>query len=123
MAYESVEADTWLTVDQVATVFRRAIRTMDPDARFGPVDIAEGQPDVYAAFAAGKNLITRWCIQLFVREDDDSRRVQVIILGSSILGKVAQGTRNTYSAAVGRARAGGVIAAIREAERQLGEAS
>ncbi len=120
MAYESVEAETSLTVDQIATVFRRVIRSGNPDATFGPIEIGDNQPDVYAAYAAGKNLITRWCIQLFVREDDDSRRVQVIILGSSILGKAWQGTRNTYSAALGRSRADKVIETIRSIEGDLG---
>lgn len=119
MAYDTVEVDCSLTVDQIATVFRRAIKANNPDARFGPIEIAEGQPDVYGAYAAGKNLITRWCIQVFVREDDDSRRVQLIILGSSILGKAWQGTRNTYSAGLGRTRANQVVAALRETEADL----
>ena len=119
MAYESVEVETGLTVDQIATLFRRAIKAGNPDATFGPIEIGAGQPDVYAAYASGKNLISRWCIQLFVREDDDSRRVQVIVLGSSMLGKAWQGTRNTYSAAMGRSRANDVVEAIRRIEGEL----
>lgn len=119
MAYESVEVETGLTVDQIATVFRRVIKSGNPDATFGPIDIADGAADVYAAYAAGKNLITRWCIQLFIREDNDSRRVQVIILGSSMLGKAWQGTRNTYSAALGRSRAEKVVETIRSIEGEL----
>lgn len=119
MAYESVEVDTALTVDQIATVFRRVIKSGNPDATFGPIEIGNGQPDVYAAYAAGKNLITRWCIQLFVREDDDTRRVQVIILGSSMLGKAWKGTRNSYSAALGRSRANAVVDTLRQIEAEL----
>lgn len=119
MAYESVEVDTSLTVDQIAKVFRRAIKTADPDAGFGPIEIAEGQPDVYAAYASGKNLVIRWCIQIFVREDGDSRRVQLIILGSSMLGAAWKGTRNSYSASMGRSRAEFVVEALREVEKQF----
>lgn len=120
MAHESIEFDTVLGVAAVGRVFGAAIRQEAAGAEIGTIEVAQGRSDDAAWYAQGKSLVSQWCIQVYVRDDGETRHVELIILGSSVLGKAWNGTRGSFSLAAGQAKALAVIEALRLAQRAVG---
>jgi|GEM_PF-4296826 len=120
MAHENIEFDTTLGVTAVDRVFRTVIADKAPAAEIGSVEVAEGRSDELGRYAQGKSLVSQWCVQLFVRDDGDSRHVQLIVLGSSAIGKAWNGTRGSFSLSAGQLKAVAVIDALKIAQRALG---
>lgn len=119
MTHESLELDTSLSQDSVIKLFRASIADSSVNAKFGRISIDEDrahQVDEVAAYATGKTLTSQWCVQIYVRDAGTTRHVEMAILGSSILGKVWQGTTRSYSLSHGRLKAVQVINALKEAE-------
>lgn len=117
MTHENLEFDTTLGLDSVVTVFSKVIRNGSSNAELGRINVAEGRSDDVGLYARGKTLVNQWCVQMFVRDDGDSRHVQLIVLGSSTLGKVWNGTRGSFSMMAGRAKAAAVIDALKVVQR------
>lgn len=117
MTHENLEFDTNLGLDSVVAVFRGAIRDRAPQAEVGGINVAEGRSDDIGVYARGKTMVNQWCVQMFVRDDGASRHVQLLVLGSSTVGKVWNGTRSSFSVMAGRAKAAAVIDALKIAQR------
>lgn len=120
MAHESIEFDTVLGVAAVGRVFAATIRNAAPNAELGRVEVADGRGDDAAWYGQGKSLVSQWCVQLFVRDDGAARHVELVVLGSSMLGKAWHGTRSSFSLAAGQAKAIAVIDALKIAQRAAG---
>lgn len=120
MAHDNIEFDTVLSAGAVDRVFRTAIRDEAPGAELGSIDLAEGHTDEVASYAQGKTLVSQWCVQLYVRDDGATRHVQLVVLGSSLLGKAWHGTRGSFSLSAGQLKAVAVINALKVAQRAVG---
>ena len=119
MTHESLDLDTRLSQAEIIKLFRVSIAESSVNAKFGRIAIDEDRAvkvDEVAAYATGKTVTSQWCVQIYVRDDEATRHVELAILGSSILGKVWQGTTRSYSLSHGRLKAIKVINALKEAE-------
>lgn len=119
VAHESIELDSRLTTEKIGEIFRTSIAESTVKARFGRIDIDPERAtklNEFAGYAVGRTITSRWCVQIYIRDDGGSRHVELAILGSSPIAKVWEGTTRTHSLSHGRLKAVAVINALKVAE-------
>jgi hypothetical protein len=123
-----MELRTALTAPQVATIFRDTLAETSRRVEFGdikgdssPFAQFEDQPEFSAvASVFGKvNPLNNFALQIYVFDEGDCRKVQLVVVGSSFFGRALHGAKYTYSKSVGWKQARHVLERLRSTDPNL----
>ncbi len=132
MANEGIELRTDLAVPEVAAIFHDSLAETNRRIEFssirgdsGPFAQFEAQPEFSTvASVFGKvNPLNNFALQIYVFDKGDCREVQLVVVGSSPLGRVFHGAKYTYSKSVGWKQAKYVLDRLRSADPELQQIS
>ena len=128
MAAEGIELRTTLPVAHVATIYHDTLAESSKRVEFNdirgddsPFRQFEEQPDFSAVGSVmGRvNFLDNWALQIYVFDRDEFRVVQLVVIGSSLLGRLWYGAGNTYSKRAGRQKAEQVLERLRSVDPAL----
>ncbi|WP_405910167.1 hypothetical protein OG742_41800 [Streptomyces sp. NBC_00828] len=122
MAKDVVEISTSLSVEQVKQIFSTTLKAVSRKVEFGALPASDSpfdEPEDFAASASLNTFMGGWCVQVYVADRGDARIVNLVPVGSSALGRVFFGIKNTYSRSAGRAKCTTVVESLRATDRGL----
>ncbi|MEV6210125.1 hypothetical protein [Kitasatospora sp. NPDC051914] len=122
MSRDIIEARTTLGVEEVKRIFNSVLQAYSAKVEFGPVQPDDNPFDtapVFQAYASLKTFTGGWIVQIYITEDQDTRTVSLVPVGSSALGRAIGGLKNTVSRSAGRDRALAVLEQLRTADPAL----
>jgi len=117
----TVEIVTELSVGQAKALFRSTVEGAARRVELGAVEPGGPFDDEvdFAGYASVKTLTGGWIVQIYVVDEGARRRIQLVPVGSSMLGRAVGGLRNTVSRAAGQEKVELLLDAFRAADPTL----
>ena len=122
MTSDIIEIRTNLSVEHVKDIFRSTLQSFSRKVEFGAVqsdDNPFNTPFDFEAYASLKTLVGGWIVQIYIGDEQDTRVVNLVAIGSSAFGRAFWGVKNTVSRSAGREKALLVLENLRTTDPAL----
>jgi hypothetical protein len=123
MPSDAIELRSKLSTNDIARIFQSTLngRKVEFDSisdATNPFANLEVRPD-FSVVASHEKSIGSWAVQLYIYDENTSRRVELHPVYHSMLNRAWSGTKNTYSKSAGVKNAQSVVAELRRADPSL----
>lgn len=123
MPSDAIELRSKLSTNDIARIFQSTLngRKVEFDSisdATNPFANLEVRPD-FSVVASNEKSIGSWAVQLYIYDENTSRRVELHAVYHSMLNRAWSGTKNTYSKSAGVKNAQSVVAELRRSDPSL----